>query len=1021
LEIVDFSVGILVDTAANVTASHVVFRKCNTGIENSFGTMKLTAATFIDTAFPGQISVQAVFDHSDTTFSGTGFKGWNYAGDVRDEVHLKSRDGEYYVFGLRVIQGGSLYFNFGTTAYIQDGFPIQVFEHGNLFISGTELSPVTIYGNGDCPLKMPAISAASQSTVTITHANFHDLCTGIDATNVTIDIGNSVFKNISGTAIKLKEEGDITVTHTDISDSGIAIELDGPTIQNISQNHFHGNAVGVSLKDTYTAAIIKNNGWGSDSGPTIADNPDGTGDSIVLDTVPEVIYRPWLEMEDEQPPVDTPTDPADEPPVAAEPGDHDPIIIVPGITGSILNKDYDDHGELWPNLTKLIANIADSQLDDLALLQSGIPSTVRPIAVGDIIRKISSVDIFDSLITVLNHAGYVEGTNLFVLPYDWRFSNAENQKLLKDMVATALEKSGKTKVNIIAHSMGGLLVKDYVAENPSVPVDHIFNIAVPHLGAPKTFKTLMYGDDMGFTFSLTSAIKVPVLNESRVKAITQNMPSVYELLPGKKYIDLFGPYIDDRIQDTVMDIDGVERFMVADGRNEKMFPFAKALHDRIDTMPATIPTYNFIGCGSTKTVSSIVLTKEQSLTLTGFKLVPEHRIVYGAGDGVVPIGSAGAVDGAQNYYVTAGSHGTMPSLPAIQNAILAVLGGGTITSDSGISNAVGLCKLSGDIVEVHSPVSLDIYDQDNRHTGLAADGETEYGIPGVQYEMIDNEKFAFMPSGAHYRVVTRAQSTGAYDMYITHTDDTDVVTHQSYYHAVPLVTENSTGTIMLADETVSPMISIDDNDDTVTDRTVTASSSLESDKVNDHTPPVTTAAFDGTMVTLSATDDISGVLNTKYSTDNVVWNVYSNPFKAKVGVTVYFVSLDAAGNTEDIKQIQTAIASMVSGGGSVSAPTLPADTSAPVVSEEPAIEKPNDDTVSIVLDKKADIAAPSATFLVAPAPDEGTVMSDNEITKSTLLASVAAVASAGTGAIKIIGAITVVGIGLFLIFSKKRG
>ncbi|MDB5255284.1 MAG: hypothetical protein JWL92_660 [Candidatus Nomurabacteria bacterium] len=1018
LDISDFSIATLVDTSAIVTMDHMTFKNCATGIENTFGTVNLTHSTFIDTAIPGQISVNAVFEHSDTTFSGTGFKGWNYAGKVAGEFHLRSKDGQYYAAGLEVINGGSLYFNFGTTLFIPIGIAIEVHEYGKLFINGTALSPVTIYGEGNCLLNTPAVNYAFQSTGSIAHANFHNLCTGIKSVNATVTVTNSTFKDIKGSAIHFEQAGLLTITDTDISKSGIAIELvDSANIKNISQNTFHDNKVGVSLNNLYPNAIIKNNRWGSNSGPTIASNPTGTGDSILVSGVPEVIYRPWLGMEDGEP--TTPDNPPEEPPVEAR--GHDPIIIVPGITGSVLRKDYDDNGELWPNLTKLVANLADSHLDVLALLQTGKPSAVRPMVVGDIIRSVSSVDIFGGLIGNFNNNGYVEGTNLFVLPYDWRFSNAENQSKLKDLIATALEKSGKSKVNIIAHSMGGLLVKEYLAENQNAPVAHIFNIAVPHLGAPKTFKTLMYGDDMGFKFSLTSALKVPVLNENRVKMITQNMPSVYELLPSKKYIDLLGPYIDDRTQGLMMDIENTQKLMVADGRNAKMFPFAQALHNRIDNITgSSIPTYNFAGCGSTETVVGFTLTKEQSLTLTGFKLVPEHRFRYGAGDGVVPVRSAVAVDGAHNYYVTTGSHGTMPSLAAIQDAILAIAGGRSV---SGLSDSASSCNVPGTIVEVHSPVSLDIYDQQGNHTGLTNEGEIEYGIPNVQYDVINDEKSAFLPVGINYTVVNHAEAAGTYDMYVTHLNQEDTVDHQLYYHAVPLVNEKSTSTFAINTNNINPVISIDDNGDTVADRTVNSSSSLDASKVQDSIAPITNASVDDSLVALIATDDNAGVLNTKYSTDNVVWNLYTKPFKALVGTTVYFVSIDNAGNTEDIKQVVVGAPVSSNGGNSVTPPSSTVGTATNIPVKTPNVpekipEKTIDDDKK---EKEIHIASDniSRTYLTAPAPDEGTVMSDNQITKNSLLASLATVAGIGSTAVIIIGVLTVVGIGLFVVFSKK--
>ncbi|MES2224372.1 MAG: alpha/beta fold hydrolase [Patescibacteria group bacterium] len=1047
LEINDATVGILVDATASVVASHVTFRNCDTGILNSFGKIDLNSSTFIDTAFPGDISTNAVFTHTDTTFSGTGQKGWSYGGYVqRDtEIRLASKDGAYYIAGLEVAQDATLTFGPGTALVMQDGRGIKVAERATLNINGTELSPVSMYGTGTCNAHEPAIEFRRASIGTIRHASLDKLCGGIKAAETTLSIADSTFKNVEGIAVDVSIQTLLTMTGNDITGSDRALSINQSVIKNVSQNYFHGNASGVSVADM-PKAIIKNNGWGSDSGPKIASNPGGTGDTIVVTRVPEVIYRPWLGMKDvPEPPVsEDPDEPVEPPPANLE---HNPIIIIPGITGSVLTKDYGDKSELWPNLTKLTLNLADSHLNDLILLQSGTPSTVRPVMVGDIIRKISSIDIFDGLIAALSKNGYVEGTNLFVLPYDWRLSNEANQALLKDMVAKALEKTGKQKVDLVAHSMGGLLVSDYLAKNASAPVSHVFNIAVPHLGAPKSFKTLMYGDDMGFGFSIGSALRVPVLSESRVKTITQNMPAVYELLPSKRYIDIIGSYIEDRTNARpFLSLEGTEAVMAADGRNEKMFPFAKALHDNTDSLDRPwIPTYNFAGCGTTKTVNGFVLTKEQSLTLTGFKLVPEHRIQYGAGDGVVPLKSATAGTGAHNYFVTAGTHGSMPSVSDIQRAMLAVLGGTAVSSSATLADTPASCPVSGTVVEVHSPVSLDIYDQQGRHTGPNDKGEIEYGIPNVQYDVINDEKSAFLPGGLTYKIVNRAESAGVYDMYISQSNGNDMVTQQAYYHAVPLINEKSVGTAILSAVDASPTISFDDTGDGNADRAVLPSSVLQGSQIADAVAPVTKGSVAAGVVSLAATDDNSGILNTKYSTDNVIWKTYDKPFAAAEGSTAYFVSIDKAGNTEEIQEIkvnasavQTSTGSSSAGlpsaaspathssgslsGGAAPAKNAPIPGPLPSVSQPQALSQaPHPSAQEMTTPIKEPLAEKQEKmYLTAPAPDEGTVMADSEITLKGLTASAGVARALGSKTVMIIGALAVAGAVLYVIFSKKR-
>jgi hypothetical protein len=79
-------------------------------------------------------------------------------------------------------------------------------------------------------------------------------------------------------------------------------------------------------------------------------------------------------------------------------------------------------------------------------------------------------------------------------------------------------------------------------------------------------------------------------------------------------------------------------------------------------------------------------------------------------------------------------------------------------------------------------------------------------------------------------------------------------------------------------------------------------------------PPTTTIHLNGTSgmsnwfrsevtITLSSTDDISGVNKTEYSFDNTTWITYAIPFVigAEGDTTIYFRSMDNAGNIERVK------------------------------------------------------------------------------------------------------------------------
>ena len=83
-------------------------------------------------------------------------------------------------------------------------------------------------------------------------------------------------------------------------------------------------------------------------------------------------------------------------------------------------------------------------------------------------EKENNLKINKKVIYVLKKDGYIEGENLFTVPYDWRLSMENSVLLLNKKINEAKTKSKTGKVNVIAHSMGGLLFKEYLLKYSNV-------------------------------------------------------------------------------------------------------------------------------------------------------------------------------------------------------------------------------------------------------------------------------------------------------------------------------------------------------------------------------------------------------------------------------------------------------------------------------------------------------------------------------------------------------------------------
>lgn len=937
------------DYAVTIDKSAVVAIEYSTFSNHDFfsiydieGILTVDNSTFLDGAVAGYIQTGGSFEHSNNTFY-TDIPGWEYHMNVYEgmSAEITSPDGAHYFPNLHVHKNAALVIGPGVSIFSKDIQIDPIKVEGTLTLQGTANQPVIIYGEGECSSHTPFISSyrwwgytnpvPPDPIVTFEHVQMKDLCGGIVGTHGTLSFDYVSITGVDYPALQAQGTAALVLKNSAIENTTIGAWISSTIPPVITNTLFSNNGIGVKIDTEIQTFDVRNNNWGSDNGPTIASNPEGDGDRIVVPEGSPVLYCSWIRKPEATtcPPTSWSDIPIDEEPVPDPlPTDRDPLIIIPGIIGTELIKNYDDYSEVWPNLSKVIQNPSDSQLDDLALLVAGEQSPVRPMVLGEVVLSIQERDIFDGLISELVMSGYVEGVDLFVLPYDWRLSNAGSAQRLYEKINQTLTLSGKTSVDIIGHSMGGIVAKEYIAQYGDTKVDQLFFIGTPHLGSPKAFKTLMYGDDMGFSRDILG-IELPFLSSNRIFQITQNMPSIHELLPTQEYFSTVGPYIAD-VADVYVPIENEEvltflnhkqtqNFMGQQGRNERFNENATTLHARADdTILSDIDTYNFAGCGVTKTLDTVLIKKKRPTKIFGMTLAKEYELYYGAGDGVVPLESAKAINSDYQYYVRYDGHATLPSFSSVRATIASLLRGTTPELVDTISNSSDICGVSGNSIGVHSPVRLDIYEGLNGHTGPVVGDirEIEYGIPGVQYDVIEDEKFAFLPEGIAYTLVFTAEDVGVFDVSISESNEYDTITTKRYYYNIPIAGLQTKAYLQInADGTSDYKLHIDQDGDGIYESFRTPAGTVTGLAATDTTPPVTEVLVDDELglFTLSASDADTGILETLYSLDEgISWNHYWGQSVVAVSeeTEIEFFSIDNLGNTEAVQQITVSIAGL---------------------------------------------------------------------------------------------------------------
>lgn len=260
---------------------------------------------------------------------------------------------------------------------------------------------------------------------------------------------------------------------------------------------------------------------------------------------------------------------------------------------------------------------------------------------------------YDALVSTLAENGYVASTTLFTFPYDWRKSNADTAIQLKERIDDIKRISRCDSVDIVAHSMGGLVARGYVDSGGyAEDVRNLVFLGTPHQGSPeayllwengKTGESLsgrvlgfilgVYAKEQGYTGVLDYVHRYPV-------------SSVQELLPIYSYLYATSSPFD------------LLPFPSGYPRN----PFLESIKSdfaRLLEYASGIDLFitNIVGDVGSTTISSIGGAASDSVS-------------YGRGDGTVPFLSAslGTFD-----IVTTAKHTDLPT--ASKDSIVKILTG----------------------------------------------------------------------------------------------------------------------------------------------------------------------------------------------------------------------------------------------------------------------------------------------------------------------------------------------------------
>jgi Lecithin:cholesterol acyltransferase len=344
---------------------------------------------------------------------------------------------------------------------------------------------------------------------------------------------------------------------------------------------------------------------------------------------------------------------------------YDMVVLLPGITGSVLQKDGKD---VWAISGQAawgwLASLGDS-LQDL-LLSGDDPGRIvatRVMPDAHVVPGLVKIDgysatakmVTDTFNVVPGSIGEARPANFIEFPYDWRLDNRVNAMRLAELVADRLprwrEHSGAANARVIflAHSMGGLIAR-YFLEVLEGWRDcrALITFGTPYRGSLNALSFLANGYKRLFT---------------DLSEVMRSFPSMYQLLPIYRVLRVGDDYV------RVAEATGVPGVGAAQAANA--LAFHREIEARVEEH-RNEPDY-LAGGYVTVPVVGTRQTTMQSAVLTGGRVSVGPELpawidpLLADGDGTVPRASAIPIEMSEAYRdsFVPERHGALQRNPAV--------------------------------------------------------------------------------------------------------------------------------------------------------------------------------------------------------------------------------------------------------------------------------------------------------------------------------------------------------------------
>jgi triacylglycerol esterase/lipase EstA (alpha/beta hydrolase family) len=452
----------------------------------------------------------------------------------------------------------------------------------------------------------------------------------------------------------------------------------------------------------------------------------------------------------------------------------DLVVILPGITGSVLQKDGKDIWNYSAQSVWQLIQTHGSSFDRLKL-HGDNPGTGDGITATSLVRGAHIIPGLEKVLGGYHFTSQLirdnfevrEGNilaetpaNFFEFPYDWRLDNRINAKLLKTFLDRQLklwrDNTGLTdaKVILLAHSMGGLISRYYLEVLEGwQDCKALFTFGTPYRGSINAIDFLANEQKMLKLVDLTDVLR--------------SLPSLYQLLPRQPVLKIGNSY--QSIAQSTIPLPNINPKMALDAWN---------FHGEIeDAVKRHLNDAEYWKSYKINPVVGIKQATKQSAILEGGKITTSQTQlpqgidpIYGDGDGTVPYWSAIPQELSYEYRETyiAEQHGAIQSNSEVLRQVcdrirgMQAQGLGDIRGPEVLSNITDKAAISlsvDDLYSVDEPIII-----------RAQLKDTQQDFGGIQAEIRSlNDKGSSQPlqlkqTGDRWIVETGNLAPGVYQV-----------------------------------------------------------------------------------------------------------------------------------------------------------------------------------------------------------------------------------------------------------------